>query len=81
MAHAVEGEKVWLGSVSVCDVCKTVLGSAFVDGRISGRTCWAIMCPPCHAEIGVGLGTGRGQFYVRAGKDEAGRDKWIKRGG
>ena len=39
MAHAVEGEKVWLGSVSVCDVCKTVLGSAFVDGRISGRTC------------------------------------------
>jgi len=30
---------------------------------------WAIMCPQCHKDRGVGLGTGRGQRYKQVGAD------------
>ena len=33
-----------------------------VDGRVRGLG-WAWMCLGCHAERGVGLGTGRGQVF------------------
>jgi hypothetical protein len=67
---AIGNAKVWLGSKpSCCDLCKTILGDEFVDGRIQGRSCWAILCPPCHLEIGVGLGTGYGQMYRKTGDE------------
>ena len=30
---------------------------------------WATMCPQCHKDRGVGLGTGRGQRYKQVGAD------------
>lgn len=46
----------------VCDMCRRRLFGAFYDARtILGP--WAILCVICHAEIGVGLGTGKGQKY------------------
>ena len=65
----------WLGNPPAnCEVCHASITDTFIDGRtIHGP--WANMCPTCHKEIGVGLGTGRGQKYVKHGID------WIKEEG
>lgn len=58
-------EKKWFGTwPAKCDLCKADLQSesTFIDGgTIYGP--WALMCPACHQEKGIGLGTGRGQKY------------------
>ena len=59
-----EKRKRWFGSKPVaCDTCNNKLADApwFVDGATSRG--WALMCPRCHANYGIGLGTGRGQKY------------------
>lgn len=48
----------------MCDLCGRTIQNDFVDGRIkSGH--WANMCFRCYEENGVGLGTGKGQHYVK----------------
>ena len=58
----------WLGKTECCNICKDGLDRFinkmwFVDGRIKGRTQWALMCPECFEHYGVGLGVGKGQKY------------------
>ena len=66
-------KKYWLGPLPIiCDVCHSQVGEEFVDGRtVYGP--WANMCHDCFKQIGVGLGTGKGQHYK---KDETG--KYLK---
>lgn len=57
--------KRWMGSwPSTCDLCNQILTNypTFIDGNTL-RGHWALMCPPCHALYGTGLGTGKGQKY------------------
>lgn len=59
--------KNWTGHPQPnCDFCGNAipLEGEFIDGRISGRTTWAIMCVSCHSKYGVGIGVGKGQRYV-----------------
>ena len=57
----------WLGKwPTTCEIleCGTNLSKEpfFVDGKtIVGP--WALMCPQCFLNLGIGLGTGRGQMY------------------
>lgn len=64
--------KKWLGPVPThCDVCCTQINDVFIDGRtVYGP--WANMCCECHSQIGVGLGTGKGQKYERD------NESWVK---
>lgn len=56
-------EKKWRGTEPVeCALCHRRLTWAFVDGKTK-MGIWALMCPECYAEVGVGLGTGLGQLY------------------
>ncbi len=57
----------WSGPVPrKCDICGKAIEDCFVDGLMRGaRGMWGIMCPECHYTFGVGLGTGRGQWYDR----------------
>jgi len=57
--------KRWCGEEH-CNICGTNLRRVpyFVDGKIRGATCWALMCSGCHEKYGVRtLGTGLGQKY------------------
>ncbi len=56
-------KKIWIGSTK-CDICGEELTKTLIDGRTSNGS-WAVMCPKCHKVHGVGLGTGKGQKYVR----------------
>jgi hypothetical protein len=63
-----------------CDICAQMLkrNTDKLDIIIDGRTKtghWAWMCTECHALLGVGLGTGKGQKFEWQG------DKYIKTGG
>jgi hypothetical protein len=58
--------KKWLGSIKgrECDLCERALDfeKVFFDARTkSGR--WGLLCPKCWLNVGVGLGTGKGQMY------------------
>jgi len=65
-------EKSWDGAEpDACDICDGRIPKTFVDGATRMGP-WAVMCPACHASHGVGLGTGRGQKYVKDG------NKFIK---
>ena len=45
-----------------CDICGATELKKIVDGKtIHGP--WAYMCERCHAEFGLGFGTGRGQLF------------------
>ena len=58
-------EKYWVGHIpDQCDLCHRSITKVFVDGRTNFGP-WAIMDPQCHRASGQGLGTGRGQRYVR----------------
>ena len=61
--------KYWLGKVDKCDLCHAPIQKAFIDGKTKSGP-WACMCPKCHHEHGVGLGTGRGQKYERSARNE-----------
>lgn len=55
-----------------CDFCDAPLTKVRIDGRTRYGV-WANMCERCHAEVGVGLGTGKGQkFDVETGEKLAG---------
>ena len=60
-------KKIWMGSTK-CDICGEKLTKNLIDGQTVYGS-WAVMCPKCHEIYGVGLGTGKGQKYVR---DEVG---------
>ncbi len=67
--------KAWVGTPpATCDLCPASLTATFVDGKTQ-RGSWANMCLRCHKIHGVGLGTGRGQRYVRSG------DQFVKEEG
>lgn len=54
-----------------CDVC----GAGCKGGHVDGATTfgpWAFMCLTCFAEVGIGLGVGRGQRYDEEGRKVAG---------
>ena len=67
----------WHGiTPTYCKICNGKLTTEFIDGRTKVGF-WAIMCPACHKELGVGLGIGKGQRYeMRKMKD--GDKEWIK---
>ena len=51
-----------------CDLCKQEDLTQYVDGKtIAGP--WTSMCIPCFSQYGVGIGLGRGQYYVSSGKE------------
>lgn len=65
----------WCGSeILHCESCNVNLVEIgkFIDGKIC-RGPWAVLCPACHTNSGIGLGTGRGQLYH---KQPDGR--WLK---
>lgn len=64
--------KRWVGPAPTnCDICHESIDKTFIDGRtVYGP--WANMCSACHSQVGVGLGTGKGQKYERDG------EAWIK---
>lgn len=48
-----------------CDFCKAI--GIDKDAHFDGQTvydCWANMCDDCFANVGVGLGLGKGQRLV-----------------
>lgn len=65
--------RYWIGDVpSVCNLNPDrAITDEFIDGRtIYGQ--WAIMHPETHANVGCGLGEGRGQMYRKV------LDRWFK---
>ena len=54
-----------------CDICSRPLDRRYIDGKTTYGP-WANMCPPCHKEVGVGFGVGRGQEFKREGS------RWVK---
>lgn len=72
MAEAKDERKFWYGSdIADCQVCKEPITTTFVDGATPMG--WAILCPACHKTHGHGLGTGKGQQYVKL--DDG---RWLK---
>ena len=67
----------WHGAIPTqCEVCGGKIKDEFIDGKTKVGF-WANMCPACHKEFGVGLGTGKGQKYnVR--KIKGGGTEWMK---
>ena len=65
----------WIGEVPPkCQLSGRKLTKRFVDGRIPGRSTWAIMHPDYFASIGGRVGMGNGQLYER--QQDSGR--WMK---
>jgi hypothetical protein len=59
--------KKWLSERETCDICKaSIADTPFIDGKTRSGP-WALMCAACFEKHGVGLGTGRGQFYAEDG--------------
>jgi hypothetical protein len=55
--------KMWMGSQpDRCQICSTPFSTVFIDGRTAFGS-WALMCPCCHRDQAIGLGTGEGQKY------------------
>jgi hypothetical protein len=48
-----------------CDMCHSPVENVFIDGKTKLGGLWANMCLNCHKEIGMGLGTGKGQEWWR----------------
>lgn len=63
-----EDKKEWLGLISTCNMCGSIIANTFIDGKTK-KGYWAIMCPECFKKYGIGLGTGKGQRYKK---------HWIK---
>lgn len=55
--------KKWYGTTK-CDLCKKECDPYLYDGAtVLGP--WAVMCEECFNKYGVGLGTGKGQEYLK----------------
>lgn len=62
-----ESKSYWQGAIpQACQICNTPLTTQFVDGATVFGS-WAYMCKECHSDNGYGLGTGRGQLYIKKG--------------
>lgn len=59
---------------AMCDIGGEPITETFIDGALQGGS-WAILCLRCHGLYGVGLGSGRGQQYVKQSDG-----KWLKTG-
>lgn len=63
-------EQVEVATLPECDIHAYLKGEHGVPAAYDGRTKtgpWANMCDECYLELGVGLGTGRGQRLVLRG--------------
>jgi len=70
-------DKYWYGSDPVkCDYCQEKFNGKFIDGRMHNYSTWLRMCSACHEEVGVGLGTGKGQEYTLQPNG-----RWLKTAG
>jgi len=59
----------WISKIPThCDICDQKISEIFIDGKTKLRP-WGIMCPMCYLHIGVGLGPGKGQKYMKRGKE------------
>jgi hypothetical protein len=68
-------DKYWMGPVpKQCDICQRPITDTFVDGAIKLGP-WGVMGLCCFEKWGRGLGTGRGQKYV---KQENGHFKKVE---
>jgi len=57
--------KIWQGSKpEKCQLCNKEFDFAFVDGITKPTGQWAMMCPSCHIERGMGTGFRKGQLYT-----------------
>lgn len=64
----------WIGDVGEKDDFGSPINGEFIDGRIEGRSQWAIMSPTSWRMFGIGkLGTGLGQRYKKQADG-----KWVK---
>lgn len=52
-------------------MCEAKITKVFIDGKTKSGA-WGFMCEKCHKRYGYGLGIGKGQRYVRDGKE------WVK---
>lgn len=59
-----------------CDICASPIVDEFIDGATSLGP-WANMCPACFAQMGRGLGPGRGQQYKRR-DEKIGVPRFVK---
>ena len=58
----------WCGE-TVCNICGKRIEDTLYDAK-TFRGVWATMCQDCFNHYGVGLGSGRGQKYVKNDKGE-----------
>lgn len=56
-------ESSWISEPpKLCQICEEPIKGSFIDGKtVYGP--WAVMCVPCHCEVGQGFGTGKGQQF------------------
>jgi hypothetical protein len=66
--------KYWTGDVPAKDDFGMTISDEFIDGRMRGRSQWAMFAPMSWRTMGIGiLGLGYGQRY-RKQKD----GRWVK---
>jgi hypothetical protein len=65
-------KRYWIGAVGPTDDFDDDIGDDFIDGKTTIGP-WAIMTPASYRSFGIGLGTGRGQWYRRQADG-----KWLK---
>lgn len=65
-------EVYWTGPVGTADDFGIKITDTIIDGKTTMGP-WALMTPETHARMGCGLGTGRGQKYVKQADG-----KWLK---
>lgn len=57
---------IYCNAPAICDVCHDPIKTTFIDGATRMGP-WANMCLLCFGSIGIGLGLGRGQRYIKQG--------------
>lgn len=68
-----DNRRYWYGiKPTDCEWCGRKLDGVFIDGAT--RKGWRLLCEPCHATHGYGLGTGLGQKYLY----QSSADRWFK---
>jgi hypothetical protein len=68
--------KYWAGSSPIaCGFCGVKLRTDFVDGATPKG--WTLLCLECHSRYGYGLGTGKGQHYIKC-QCEPNVGRWMK---
>ena len=55
--------KKWYGDLN-CDICGKECEHYLYDG-VTKMGPWATMCRTCMSKFGIGLGTGKGQEYLK----------------